>query len=352
MNPIPQTRTRPSATASPGDATGGAFAGRNRWRTAAWLLARRAVIAVPVVAAVTFGVFALAAWSPINPIEAYAGDSYQRMSTRQRADVAAAYGLDQPVWAQWWSWVRAAAGGDLGHSHVYDQPVTAVIAERLPWTLLLSGIALAVAVVVGTAAGTLAGTRPGSAWDRFATSAAAITQAVPPYVFAMVTILLFAVTWQLLPTGGLTPPGGSISVAGVATHVLLPATVLALTQLPWFLLSVRAQTVEVAASDAVRGARLRGLPEPVVLRGHILPAVLPPVVTLVGLRLPEVVAGAVLVEAVFAWPGIAGATVTAATRMDFPLLAALTALSAVVVLIGSAVADAVYALLDPRVGSS
>lgn len=321
----------------------------SRRRRVLRLMGRRVLIALPILVIVSLGIFALAEWSPFDPVEAYAGAGYEQMSEAERAATAAALGLDEPFWAQWWSWLQHAVTGDLGHSHVFDQPVSQVLTERMPWTLLLSAVGLALAVVLGTTLGLVAGLREDGLLDRICSGIAMVLQAVPPYVLSLGAILIFAVTWNLFPAGGLSGADGSVTAGSLLNHLALPAAVLGISQLPWFVLSVRDQVLDALASDPVRGARARGLSERQVIRGHVLPVSLAPLATLVGVRLPELVVGAVLVEEVFGWPGIAAAMVDSAQRMDFPLLAALTLVSTVVVLLGSALADALYVVLDPRV---
>lgn len=310
---------------------------------------RRLAWAVPVTVLVSLLVFALAAASPLDPLEAMLGDRFQRMTPEQREAYARAVGADVPWWQAWWLWVTDLARGDLGFSRVFRQPVAEVLAERVGWTVLLTLPAMVLAVLLGLTGGVAAGLRPRSLWGRLVTGTALVLQALPPYVLAMVGILLLAVTWGLLPSGGMGRPGEEVTASGLVRHALLPVTVLALSQLPWLVLAARESVAETVASDAVRGARARGLSARTIRRGHVLPPALVPVATLVGLRLPELVVGAVIVEEVFAWPGVASALVDAALELDFPLLAALTTLTTVLVLVGSWAADALHLALDPRV---
>lgn len=143
-----------------------------------------------------------------------------------------------------------------------------------------------------------------------------------------------------------------MTLASLARHLALPALVLALSQLPWIVLALRASVTSALGSDAVRGAVARGLPWRTVVRGHVLPVSLAPLVTLLGARLPELIVGAVLVEEVFAWPGLAAALVAAAQQLDFALLALLTVVTTAAVLLGSLLADVAYLALDPRVEGS
>ncbi|CAL9395782.1 MULTISPECIES: ABC transporter permease [Streptomyces] len=314
------------------------------------LAGRRALFAVPVVLVVTFGVFAIAAASPFDPVKAYAGTAALGADQETLDRLRENLGVDEPFVVRWWHWLTSALTGDLGHSSVLRQPVTQVIGERLVWSALLCAVAFAVAVTLGTLLGVLAARRPGSMLDRAVTSLAYTLEAAPVFWIALLAVWLFALQWDVLPAGGLTDTASEQVTPGqVASHIVLPAGVLAVSQLPWFTLYVRQGVADALAEDPVRGARARGLAERTVLVGHALRAGLLPVLTLIGSRVPELITGALLVESVFSWPGIAAATVEAATAVDFPLLAALTVLATAAVLAGNLLADLLYGLFDPRV---
>jgi peptide/nickel transport system permease protein len=314
------------------------------------LAGRRALFAGPVLLVVTFGAFAIAAASPFDPVKAYAGTAALGADRETLDRLRENLGADEPFAARWWHWLTSALGGDLGHSTVMRQPVTQVIGERLVWSALLCAVAFAVAVLAGTVLGVLAARRPGSAVDRTVTSLAYTLEAAPVFWIALLAVWLFALQWDVLPAGGLTDTGSEqVTFGQVASHLVLPAGVLAVSQLPWFTLYVRQGVGDALAEDPVRGARARGLSERTVLLGHALRSGLLPVLTLIGSRVPELITGALLVESVFSWPGIAAATVEAATAVDFPLLAALTTLATAAVLAGNLLADLLYGLFDPRV---
>ncbi|MGO4748152.1 ABC transporter permease, partial [Streptomyces sp. 2MCAF27] len=299
---------------------------------------------------VTFGVFAIAAASPFDPVKAYAGTAALGADQETLDRLRDNLGVDQPFTARWWHWLTSALSGDLGQSSVMRQPVAQVISERLVWSSLLCAVAFAAAVLTGTLLGVLAARRPGSILDRIVSSLAYTLEAAPVFWIALLAIWLFALQLDVLPAGGLTDTASErITPGQVASHLVLPAGVLAVSQLPWFTLYVRQGVADALAEDPVRGARARGLSERTVLLGHALRSGLLPVITLIGSRVPELITGALLVESVFSWPGIAAATVEAATAVDFPLLAALTALAGAAVLLGNLLADLLYGLFDPRV---
>ncbi|MFF5445528.1 ABC transporter permease [Streptomyces sp. NPDC012888] len=312
---------------------------------------RRTLFAAPVLLTVTLGVFAVAAASPFDPVKAYAGTAGLTASQAELDQLRANLGADRPLLTRWWDWLTSALRGDLGDSAIMRQPVADVITERLGWSVLLAATAFAAAVLLGTALGVLAARRPGGWFDRCTTSLAYTLEAAPAFWLGLLAIWFFSVRLGVLPSGGLTDAGSDTVTAGqVARHLVLPALVLAVSQLPWFYLYVRQGVADALAEDPVRGARSRGLSGRTVLLGHGLRAGMLPMLTLIGSRVPELITGALLVETVFSWPGIAAATVQAATSVDFPLLAALTVLATAAVLAGNLLSDLLYGLADPRVG--
>ena len=310
---------------------------------------RRCVLAVPIVGGVSLLVFLLAGISPFDPLAAYLGDRYVQATVDQRRQLSEALSLDTSWYQAWWQWVVSALSGDLGHSRVFRQPVTTVMSERLPWTLLVAGTGLFLAMVVSVLVAVRCAHRPGALLDRTMGGAATLLQGLPPFVISLGLLAVFAVTAGWLPGGGLTDPGAGISAGQVARHMVLPVLATTLSQLPWLVLSLRASMTGVLGSDAVRGARLRGLRERTVIHKHVLPAALAPFIAVLGSRLPEVIVGAVLIETVFSWPGLAAAVVSSAQALDFALLAALTVMTTMAVLAASLLADLLYVLIDPRV---
>lgn len=313
------------------------------------LLAVRAAVAVPLLLLVSIALFALAALSPFDPLANLLGADYQSATQSQRDAARAAYGLDSPWWSLWWNWLRALVTGDLGWSTTEGRPTSEVLREGMPFTAGLSAAALALATVVALLLGAIAGMRRGGAVDRAVTAVATALAATPPFVTSLLLVAVFAVSLRALPTSGARTPGEPHSVTGLLTHSVLPLIALALSQVPWLLLSMRSAVVDAVRSDAVRGARARGAHGVVLLRGHVLPVSMLPTLALLGTRLPEVIAGAAVVEVVFGWPGVAAALVDSAAALDFPLFAALSLLAAAAVLVGSALSDAAAVWLDPRI---
>jgi peptide/nickel transport system permease protein len=313
------------------------------------LAGRRAALAGPVMFVVSLAVFALGKASPFDPVAAYFGVRILRASPEQIAQVRANWGVDDPVWTQYTRWLGHLLTGDLGDSRLFQQPVSTVIGERLGWSVLLAAVGLVLAIVLSLVLGTLAAWRQGGWLDRAVTAIGLALEAAPVFWLALAALSLFAVSLRWLPAGGLTDPAAFPTFSQVAEHLVLPGGVLALSQAPWFTLFVRQALLESLTEDYVVGARARGLSERAVVLRHALRTALLPFLTLMGARVPELITGALLVETVFSWPGIAAATVAAARAVDFPLLAAVTLLSTVAVLLGNLLADMLYAVADPRV---
>ncbi|MFC9440004.1 ABC transporter permease [Nocardia sp. NPDC057030] len=313
------------------------------------LIVRRLAVAVPLTGLVSLAVFALAAASPFDPLDAYLGAHGDGFTETQRAALRDRLGLQRNWFDAWWSWIGDLLRGQLGESRSYRQPVTQVLAERLPWSLLLGVLGGAVALVLAAILGAWAGLRRGGFIDRTISAAAVVLQAVPPFVLALGAVLLFASTLRWFPAAGLTDPGGGVTAGSTARHLVLPAVLLGVTQLPWLVLGLRETVARTLDSDAVKGARARGLPWRVIALRHVLPVAVVPFLALCGARLPELVVGATVVETIFSWPGLGSATVAAARSVDFPLLAILTVLITALVLLGNLAADAAAVLIDPRI---
>lgn len=322
-----------------------------RRRTVGRLVLRRLGFAVPVLLVVSFALFVLAKASPFDPVERYFGVRLIGASPERVAQIRENWGVDEPVVGQYLAWLRHAVVGDFGDSLSLQQPVAQVIGDRIGWTMLLVSVGFTGALLLGIVLGTAAAWFQGTWLDRTITAVSYTLEAAPVFWLGLAALYVFALELRWLPGGGLTDPGAALSVGQVARHLVLPVSVLAISQAPWFVLFVRQNLLESFTQEHVIGARSRGLPDHLVVSGHALRTSLLPFLTLLGARLPELITGALLVETVFSWPGIAKATVDSALNVDFALLGALTLLATAVVLLGNLLADVLYTLADPRVAA-
>jgi peptide/nickel transport system permease protein len=313
----------------------------------------RLAFAVPLLVLVTVAMFTLASLSPFDPVRQYLGDRAMTTSPEIVAQIRANWALDRPVIEQYTAWLGNLLRGELGESRSFHRPVLEVVTERLPWTLLATGCAIVLMLAGSLVVGTLAAWRQGSALDRLITGGAYANESAPVFWLALLVVYVFSVRLGWLPAGGLTDAASTtLDPLDVARHMVLPVCVLAVSQSSWLVLYVRESVIGTLREDFVVGARARGLRERTVLVRHALRSALLPFLTLLGARIPELVTGAILVETVFSWPGVASASVQAALAVDFPLLAVLTLLGTIAVLGGNLLADAAYRLADPRVVAS
>lgn len=323
---------------------------RRRLAGAGAVVRRRLLVAIPVLFLTSIGMFLLGAASPIDPAMQYAGAAAFTATEENLAQLRANWGVDDPVPVQYLRWIGNLLRGDLGWSITRHEPVTAVLAAHAGWTLLLVVVALLVALLVSLLLGTIAAYRRNGLLDRAVRAVAYALQSMPAFWLGIAAIAVFALALGWLPPGGLTSVAATeITWSDVAHHLILPVGVLAVAQLPWFVLFVRDAVVDSLRDDHVLFARARGLRPRTVLFGHALRTALLPFLTLIGTHLPELVGGAVLVETLFSLPGLGAVTVQAAMGSDFPLLAATTLITAVVVLAANLAADLAYAAADPRV---
>ncbi len=251
----------------------------------------------------------------------------------------AEWGFADPLPVQYWRFLTRAVHGDFGVSLRHGQSSLPLIVARLPATLQLTVTAMLLAIVLAVPLGVLAATHRGGPIDLAAMSVALVGQSVPNFWLAIMMILLFAVSWGLLPTSG----------RGGVAHVVMPAAAIAINLMALLTRLVRSTMIEMLSEDYVRTARAKGLRELFVTGRHALPNALIPLVTVVGLQFGYILGGAVVIETIFTWPGVGLFTIQAILNRDYPVVqAAVVVLATAVVLINLAV-DLLYVWLDPRI---
>src|SRR4051812_340845 len=263
------------------------------------------------------------------------------------------FSLDKPLPEQLLTYVKGVATLDLGFSFRQQMPVSKLIADRLPATLLLTLTAFAISLILGTTFGTLAARLAGTWADTAITVAALLFYAPPIFWVALMTILLFSVYLGWLPSFGYETVGANYTgmqhFLDVAAHLVMPAATIGLFFMATYTRMTRASMLEVKRLDFVKTARAKGLRDGVILRRHVLRNALLPVVTLAGVHAGTLVGGAVLTETVFAWPGIGRLMYDALIQRDYNLLLGVFVVSSAMVLIFNLVTDLVYRLVDPRI---
>jgi peptide/nickel transport system permease protein len=290
---------------------------------------------------------------PGSPIRAIAGGGdVGELSSSQRSALLDRYGLEDSLWVQFRDYLAGLARGDLGTSLGDGRPVTTHIAERFGWTLLLVGTALVVTTVLGVVLAMLLTRRPGSKTDSGGLSASLALDALPPFWLGMLLILVFGVNLGWLPTFGATSLIGGGGIVDIAEHLVLPAMTLIITGLGQTYLVTRSSLISVMGSTHLAHARVRGIPERRLRYHHTLRAAALPIHTLVMLEVGWLISGAVVVETVFAYPGLGRLVFEAVSARDYPLLQGAFLLLTITVIAANLLADLTYPLIDPRTRTS
>lgn len=313
---------------------------------------RRVLQMIPLILGVTFLTFVIINLIPGSPADIVRSDPKIRPEARARIEKS--LGLDKPWPERYLTWLADLARGDLGESMHNRVPVKDRIAAVLPNTLLLTVSALALALAVAIPLGIYQALHHRSWIDRSLNVVSVSLYSMPTFFLAYLLVIVFALMfkqWGLpsLPVGGMTDTRGGGGFWDRFEHLILPAATLALIQIGGWSFYIRSQMLETLQQDFVRTAHAKGLRERAVLYAHALRNAILPLVTLVGLSLPELFGGAIIIESIFAWPGIGRLTLEAVDRRDYTLIMGTTLMFAVLTMVGNLLADVMNAVLDPRI---
>ena len=265
------------------------------------------------------------------------------------------FGLDRPVWEQYWRFVTGALSGDLGNSYIFGQPALKLIFERLPATLELAFMALFMAVLIGIPLGLYAGLKPNSPVSKTIMAGSILGFSLPTFWVGIMLIMVFAVMLGWLPSTG---RGDTVDVLGIRLsfltldglrHILLPAFNLALLKISLVIRLTRAGTREAVHMDYIKFARAKGLSSARIVGVHLLKNILIPVVTVLGLEFGSLIAFSVVTETIFAWPGMGKLLIGAIQTLDRPLIVAYLMNIVVLFVVINLIVDILYSVLDPRV---
>ncbi|MEZ5741921.1 MAG: ABC transporter permease [Burkholderiaceae bacterium] len=296
--------------------------------------------------------FTLIHAAPGDPAEVLAGEM-GGATPEMMAQIRAGYGLDRPFHEQLLTYLGRVAQGDLGYSFYFNQPVTRLVLERIGPTLLLVISALVTAILVGTWLGVRSAQKP-NGWASHLVTVLALTGfSAPVFWVGILLIILFSVIVPLFPISGMVTPGVTVfgleRMLDIARHLVLPALTLATIYLAFYSRLARASMLDVLGADYIRTARAKGMSRFLVIYKHALRNAVLPVVTYAGLQFAQVISGAVLVETVFAWPGLGTLAFESILRRDSPTLLGILFFSAVMVVVVNILTDIAYRLIDPRI---
>jgi peptide/nickel transport system permease protein len=316
------------------------------------LIVRRLLQMIPLLIGVSFLTFAIVNLVPGSPIASLEFNPRTRPEDIER--IKHNLGLDRPWYERYFVWLSDVVRGDLGLSLANSTPVRDRLLGVLPNTLLLTGASLAIALALSIPLGVLSAVKRNSLFDHITTILATAFSSIPSFWLALLMIILFAVKfrdWGLpaLPVNGTRDLRGESGVLDRIEHLILPASAMALVQIAGWTRFIRSSMLESIRQDYVRTAEAKGLPRRVVLYSHAFRNALIPLVTLIGLAIPELFGGAYLIEQIFAWNGAGRLTYQAAQGSDYTLIMGATLMFAFLTMLGNLIADVVYAIADPRI---
>lgn len=306
---------------------------------------------VVVVVAVTLN-FLLPRLMPGNPLALIAGVDVGMLTPDQRAEIVARVGLDAPMWQQYLRYWGDIFTGDFGFSFRSSRPIVDMILERLPWTLLITGLSLLVSAVVGVLLGAISAWRRGTKGDLSMLSGMISIESLPSFWLGMVLVSLFAVQWGLLPSFGAVTPASDLEgwahVWDIISHAILPVTALSIVGTPGVYMTMRYSMLETLGEDYIRTARAKGAGERRVLFGHVARNTIAPVITVLAIRLGFAFGGTVIIETVFSYPGLGRLVFEAVGGRDYPVMQAAFLVFTAAILVANLAADLLYPLIDPR----
>ena len=312
---------------------------------------RRILQMIPVLFIVLIMIFTL---MELAPGDASANFIDPRMRAEDRAQIQEAFGLDEPAYVRFFSWVTSAAQGDFGRSWQYRRPVTTVIGDMVGPTLALATFALIISLLIGIPAGIISATKQYSTADNAMTVFSLLGLSMPSFFFALILIRVFSVGLGWFPIFGLAdvtyrPAHAFAWFIHRMWHLTLPAIVLGLAGTASLMRYTRSSMLEVIKSDYIRTARAKGVKEKVVIYRHAFRNAMIPIITMLGFYIPALIGGAVITESIFGIPGMGRLTVQAVNFRDNPVVIGVTVMIAVMTLVGMLIADILYSVADPRI---
>ena len=316
---------------------------------------RRLLQAIPLLLGIATITFFIVHLAPGDPMDMFLEPRFRRQADPEVIElIRQKYGLDQPIHIQFVKWLGNLVQGDLGDSFHYRRPVTDLIIERIPYTLLLTVPALLVDALIGISLGIFAAVRQYSKADKIVTVGSLVLYSIPGFWLALMLVLVFSVNLGWFPTSQTRSLDYDLlswpaKMLDLAWHLVLPVFVLGVASAAGTARYMRSRLLEVLSEEYVLGARARGLREKIVVLKHALRNAMIPILTIYGMSLPFLRGGAVLIERIFAWPGLGQLGVEAVNGRDYPVILATTMIAAVLVILGNLLADALYAVVDPRV---
>lgn len=306
---------------------------------------KRILIAIPVLLGITlidYFIMNLAG----SPLEMMLGPRITQAALEQKAELL---GLNKPVIVQYWNWLKEVFQGNFGYSIKQNISVLSLIGRYVGPTVLLMGTSLIISMLIAIPAGIHSAVKQYSKTDYTIVTLSFIGTSIPSFFFALVLIFIFNLKLGILPSSGMTTLGTAGGGLDVIKHMILPVAVMVFSVVGVNIRYIRASMLEIMEQDYLRTAKAKGIGRRKVINKHALRNALLPIVTVIGMQIPMLFSGAVVIEQVFSWPGLGLLTMTAILNRDFPLIMGVSLLSAAVVLLSNLITDIIYAIVDPTI---
>lgn len=307
---------------------------------------KRVLSAIPLIIFISILTFALIQLAPYDAVDTI---TTPEMSPAQIEARKAEFGLDKPVYVQYFIWAKNTLSGDFGYSIVTHSDIGKALAERLPATIILVLPAYLISLTLSVILGLFAGYYKGGKVDRIIEGFCSIVIAMPTFWVGLLLIYLFSLKLGWVPSLGMYTPGATETLPDLIHHMILPCITLVIGFLPQMVKYVRSSTIGQLAEDYVMVQKTYGSTDNEILFKHVLKNALLPLITLVGMSLPMLVTGAFVTESIFSWPGVGPYFLAAINAFDYPIILTILILSSSLVIIGNLLADVLYRLIDTRI---
>ncbi|MGL5766657.1 MAG: ABC transporter permease [Sarcina sp.] len=306
---------------------------------------KRILIAIPMLFIISIICFFIIKAAPGNPVQMY---MHPGMNHKEIEIIRQNLGLNRPIIVQYVDWLKQVLEGNLGNSLVSGKSIASEIGQRIWPTLILSGISMILTFVIGILLGVIGGMNKDNFIGKIIELFSNISIAMPSFLLALILIVIFTVELNVLPSVGMYSVGNH-TFASLITHLIMPVMAIVITDVGGIIQYVK-NSIEVESDkDYVRTALGKGLDRESVFYGHILKNSILPVITLIGLSLPSLVMGSVVIEQIFGWPGVGRMAYDAAISYDYPAIMATTLLASVLLIVGNLISDILYMYVDPRI---
>lgn len=309
-------------------------------------IVKRIFIAIPVLIGITILDFLLMNLAPGSPLDMMRNPMVSQAALDMKAETL---GLNLPIYIQYFRWVSELLHGNLGFSMVTYQPVSGLIGSHIGPTLLLMGVSLIFGLLIAIPLGIISATKQYSKADYAAVTASFLGISIPSFFFSLILIFLFTVKLKWLPSSGMVTLGGSGGFIDIVKHMILPSTVLIIAVAGRNIRYVRSSMLEILEQDYLRTAKAKGLKKFLVVNKHAMRNALIPIITVVGMEIPLVFGGAVIIEQIFSWPGIGLLTMSSIMSRDYPAIMGLNLVAAIIVLLSNLLTDIAYSIADPGI---